>query len=188
MTGNDVADALIEFSMKYDSPILRRNVQLLISEVESGGKIVDTIDKIIYDMKKTQILKKEMASNTVTYMIFIGMLVIVIAPVLFALSLQLFTIITGFIKTISSNVSSSPSALQLGKGGTSLKVADFRMFSILALTVISVCSSLIIAVIEKGTIKSGLKYIPMFLITSLTIYFIASGVLGYAFGSIKFGG
>src|SRR3989338_954080 len=54
MTGNEVVEALTDFSMKYNSPILRRNMQLLTSELESGGKVVDIIDRIIVDMKKVQ--------------------------------------------------------------------------------------------------------------------------------------
>jgi pilus assembly protein TadC len=187
MTGNDVTEALLEFSMKYDSPILRRNIQLLTSEVESGGRIVDTIDRVIRDMKKIQILKKEMAASTITYMIFIGMLVIVICPVLFALSLQLFTIISSFLTNVTSTLTSSPNGLNIGTG-PSVKVSDFRIFSICAISIISIFSSLIISVIEKGTMRGGLKYIPMFLITALTIYFIASGILSVTFGAIRFGG
>lgn len=186
MTGNDITEALTEFSRKYDSPILRRNIQLLTSEVESGGKIVTTIDKVISDMKKTQTIKKEMASNTLTYMIFIGMLVIFICPVLFALSLKLFTIINSFLSNMGTNTSSAANGISIGGGG--VNPSDFKIFSILAITVISVFSSIIISIIEKGTMRGGLKYIPMFLITSLTIYFIASGLLSYVFGSIKFGG
>jgi pilus assembly protein TadC len=185
MTGNDVTEALIEFSMKYESPILRRNMQLLISEVESGGKIVQTIDKIIIDMKKTEALKKEMASSTVTYMIFIGMLVILIAPVLFALSLQLFSIITSFIGSLAGNIGPNNAGLTIGAPQVSSE--DFRMFSIIAIGIISTFSSMIIAIIEKGDLRAGLKYIPMFLISSLTIYFIASGLLGAIFGGLRFG-
>lgn len=88
MTGNEVVDALNEFVRKYDSPILRRNFQLIIGELDSGGEIVKVIDRIIVNLKKTQILKKELAASTLTYMIFIGALVIVICPILFALSYQ----------------------------------------------------------------------------------------------------
>jgi pilus assembly protein TadC len=186
MTGNDVSDALTEFALKYESPILRRNIQLMIGEVESGGKIVQTIDRIIYDMKKTQILKKEMASSTITYMIFIGMLVIFICPVLFALSLQLFTIISGFIGNVTGTLSTGVGGLSVT--GSAIDAGDFRLFSIFAISIISVFSSVIISIIEKGDMKSGLKYIPMFLITSLFIYFVASELLKYAFGSIVFGG
>jgi pilus assembly protein TadC len=182
MTGNDVADALVEFSLKYESPILRRNIQLMISEVESGGKIVETIDKIIIDMKKTELIKKEMASSTVTYMIFIGMLVVLICPVLFALSLQLFTIISGFITNLAGSV--TPGSTGLTIGAPKVTVEDFKKFSIAAITIISIFSSLIVAIIEKGDIRSGIKYIPLFLITSMTIYFIALLLLQGLFGSI----
>ncbi|HIH24272.1 TPA: hypothetical protein HA251_04530 [Candidatus Woesearchaeota archaeon] len=185
MTGNDVTDALTEFSMKYDSPILRRNIQLLTSEVESGGKVVDTIDHIIHDMKKIQTLKKEMASSTITYMIFIGMLVIVICPVLFALSMQLFTIINGFLGTIDTSISGSVSSINIGNAG-GVDAGDFRVFSICAIAIISIFSSIIISTIERGTMRGGLKYIPMFLVTALTIYFIASAVLSVTFGAIRF--
>ncbi len=185
MTGNDVQEALLEFSMKYESPTLRRTIQLLVGEIESGGRIVDTIDRVIYDMKKTQSLKREMAASTVTYMIFIGMLVVFIMPVLFALSLQLFTITSGFITNVASTVSSGPGGLSFSS--PSIGRDDFRIFSIAAITIISVFSSIILSIIEKGDYQSGLKYIPMFLISSVTIYLISVGIFSYVFGGITFG-
>lgn len=185
MTGNDVSTAMIEFSMKYDSPTLRRNIQLMIGEIESGGKIVSTIDKIIENMKKTEALKREMSSNTVTYMMFIGSLVIVIAPVLFALSLQLFTITTGFVGNIAGSVDGGIGQLQVS--APTLDRGDFKVFSVLAISVISIFSSIIIAIIEKGNVRSGIKYIPMFLVTSLTVYFIAAALFTMLFGGIALG-
>jgi len=186
MTGNDVAESLREFSMKYDSPILRRNIQLLMSEAESGGKIVETIDHIIDDLRKVQVLKKEMAASTITYMIFIGMIVVLICPVLFALSLQLFQLTSTFVGGLSGKMAASSTNFSPGTPGVTKE--DFRVFSILAISIISVFSSMIIAVIEKGNVKSGMKYIPMFLVSSITIYFLASILLNYLFGSIKLAG
>jgi hypothetical protein len=42
---------------------------------------------------------------------------------------------------------------------------------------------MIISTIEKGDIKGGLKYIPLFLVCSLVIYFIFSILLEGAMGS-----
>ncbi|MBR9700625.1 hypothetical protein GOV11_02050 [Candidatus Woesearchaeota archaeon] len=186
MTGNDVQDALTEFAMKYESPTLRRTIQLLIGEIEAGGQIVDTIDRVISDMKKTQALKREMAASTITYMIFIGMLVIFICPVLFALSLQLFTITSGFIASMGESLTSGPGGMSFTSGG--VDIDDFKVFSILAIGIIGTFSSLIIAIIEKGEIKAGIKYIPMFLVSSLTIYLIAAALFNTVFGGIQFGG
>jgi len=186
MTGNQVTEALVEFSMKYDSPTLRRTVQLIIGEIESGGRIVETIDRIIRDMKKTEMLKREMAASTVTFMIFIGSLVVFICPVLFALSLQLFTITSGFLGTLAGQATSGSTGMSVS--APKLDQGDFRLFSVLAISIISIFSSAIISIIEKGNVRGGVKYMPMFLITALTIYFLATAVFGSLFGGIAIGG
>lgn len=182
MTGNDVKESLEEFMLKYDSPVLRRNFQLIVSEFESGGEIVKVIDKIIENLKKTQILKKELVASTVTYMIFIGSLVTVICPALFALSYQLFYLITSFMGAIAGSGASISGALNVS--APSIRPQDFRVFSILAICIIAVGSSGIISIIEKGDIKGIFKYIPMFLSAALLVYFLASAVLGGVFSSI----
>ncbi|MBR9692567.1 hypothetical protein GOV07_01405 [Candidatus Woesearchaeota archaeon] len=183
MTGNDVTEALGAFAMKYDSPLLRRSVSLIIGELESGGKIVDVIDRIIENLKKARILKEEMAASTLTYMIFIGALVMFVMPALFALSFTLFNVISGFLGNITSSMASSPvSAIKMGK--PSINPRDYMIFTFLAIGIISSSSALIISIIEKGNIKSGMKYIPMFLLTSIGLYMILLKVIGTIFGSI----
>lgn len=181
MTGNDLSEALIEFSMKYDSPILKRAMNLIIGEIESGGKVAEVIDKIIVNLRKTRLLKEEMAASTITYMIFIGAIVMVISPALFALSLQLLEIIVGFANKIGGSLSSASSSLPFTIGEVSISSTDFRIFSIMTLTVISIFSAFIISIIEKGDIKTGLKYIPLFVIVALLMYAIFSVALGKVF-------
>ena len=52
MTGYDVDKALVEFSEKYNSPMLRRAIDLIISELESGGNVAELIDEIVENIKK----------------------------------------------------------------------------------------------------------------------------------------
>jgi len=184
MTGNDLTESLMEFINKYDSPSLQRNLMLIIGEVESGGKIVTVIDKVIAALKRTKALKEEMSAATVSYMIFIGAVVVVIAPVLFALAFQLLQIIIGFTSSLGSSLtSSSVINVPLNFDGK-IDVNNFKKFSVMALATISICSSMIISIIEKGDIKGGLKYIPLFTISSIILYFIAMVVLGNVFGGM----
>lgn len=189
LTGNDLAEALIEFSMKYDSPILKRSVNLIVGEVESGGTIVQVIDKVIENLRKTRMLKDEMAASTVTFMIFIGAIVTVISPALFALSGQLLKIIIGFAGKISASLSSGGgvATMPFSIGDVSIKPSDFKWFSRLAISVISICSAFIISIIEKGDIKGGLRYIPIFLVASLIVFEVASWLLGLVFSGIAIG-
>lgn len=184
MTGNDLAEALQEFTEKYDSPLLRRSFDLIIGEVESGGQIANIVDKVIENIRKTRSLKEEMNASTLTYMIFIGVIVIVISPGLFALSFNLLQIMMGFTEKLSSiNVPGLP----ISFGKNPLNPEDFKVFSIIAITSISFFSSMIISIIEKGDIKGGLKYIPAFVISSLIMYFIFMSILGAVFSGLVTG-
>jgi len=182
MTGNDLTEALMEFAEKYNSPLVRRAINLIISEIESGGKIVDVIDKVIQNLQKARMLKQEMVASTFTYMIFIGAIVIVISPALFALSHQLLQIIISFTSQISSTGASGQMGFTISK--LALQPEDYQMFSVLALTTISIFSAMIISIIEKGDIKGGIKYIPLFLIGSIGLYFIFLTLLSGLFATV----
>jgi Flp pilus assembly protein TadB len=182
LTGNDLTEALIEFSMKYDSPNLKRSMNLIIGEIESGGKVVEVIDKVIINLRKTKMLKDEMAASTITYMIFIGAIVMVISPALFALSGQLLYIIIGFVEKIGGSIASS-GIISLNLSNISIDPKQFQWFCRGALITIGTSSAFIISIIEKGDIKGGLRYVPLFVVVSLVIYEILNFVLKYAFSS-----
>lgn len=183
MTGNDVSEALLEFANKYDSPILKRSIDLIIGEIESGGKIAEVIDRVIINLRKVAVLKEEMAANTLTYIIFLTAIVVLIAPALFALSGQLLQIVIGFSAKISS-VNLQASAFPVNFSTVEIDPADFQIFSVLALFIISVSSALIVSIIEKGDIKGGLKYVPLFVILSSALFFLFSAILKDLFGGL----
>ena len=181
MTGHDVSVALSELGEKYNSPMLRRSIDLMISELESGGKISDLIDNIVKNIKETRALKEEISASAISYIIFIAAIVIVISPLLFSLSFYLLNIILNFVDrlagTATANLPFSVSAVEVDPN-------SFRYFSMAAIATIAFFSSLIVSIVEKGNIKSGLKYIPIFLIGSLGFYFIFMSILGFVFSGI----
>jgi len=187
MTGHDVDIALTEFSMKYDSPMLKRSMNLIISQIQSGGEISDIIDRIVVDLKKTKELKEEMSASVLTYMIFIAAIVVVISPVLFGLSYALLNVISGITELLGSSLGGAENMMPIDFGSASIDPEQFVWpFSVLAISITSIGSSMIISIIEKGNIKGGIKYIPMFLVSSLTIYWIALKVMGFLSGMIQF--
>ena len=183
MTGYDIGRALNELGGKYDSPMLRRSVDLMISEFESGGNIAELIDKIVENFKKTRSLKEDISASAVTYTIFIAALVIVIAPLLFSLSFHLLMIILGFTTKLAA-ATSRVESLPFTFTQVAVDPSDFRYFSIAAISVISFFSSLIVSIVEKGNIKNGLKYIPIFLASSLIMYFVFMKILSAVFKNI----
>ncbi|MBU0535623.1 MAG: type II secretion system F family protein [Nanoarchaeota archaeon] len=183
MTGEDVEDALFEFTKKYDSAMLRRSFDLIIEGMKSGGRIVYLIDKVIENINEAKTLKKEMSASVTSYVIFITFIVLAIAPGLFALSFQLLTIISSFAGQLGGSTGGS-SALPINLSEVSINPADFVNFSKLALGVIAVFSSMIVSLISRGNIKSGLKYIPVFIIVTLINYQVFLWLLTMMFAFI----
>jgi pilus assembly protein TadC len=187
MTGGDVDEALNEFAEKYDSPTLKRSMVLIIDEIQAGGKISDILDDIVDNLKKTKVLKEEMSASVISYMIFISAVVIFISPVLFALSLNLLEIIQKVTGLLASSTANSQTALPFSFKEMTVDSNNFILFSHGALLIIAIFSSMIVSIIEKGNIKSGIKYIPLFVITSQIIYIVCIQVMGAIFGNmIKF--
>jgi len=183
MTGYDVDKALTEIAEKYNSPMLRRSVDLIMSELKAGGNIAELIDKVVENLKNTRLLKEDMSASAIAYIIFISAIVIFISPLLFALSFNLLTVIINFVgklATATERVQSLPFTFSK----IAIEPDSFRTFSIAAISLISIFSSMIVSIVEKGNVKAGLKYIPIFLIGSLLFYFIFMGVLGAIFGNI----
>jgi len=182
MTGHDLGDALETFSDKYNSPMLKRTMNLIVGELESGGRISHILDNLVANLKNAQKMKAEMAASVITYMIFIGAIVIVISPALFALSYHLLLFLSSFIARLAESGSINSSVFSFKKD--SIDVDAFRQFSFTAVLTVSILSSMIVSIIERGDIRAGLKYIPIFVLGSLFCYFIFSVILDSVFGNI----
>ena len=181
MVGQSLKDALKEFTQKYESPILRRTMNLLMGELGSGGKISWLLDKIIDNLRKTRELKQEMSSNTLTFVIFITAIVVFIAPILFSLAYALMGIlldISGEILPQIQDARDSGAASQLPEvPDLDVDTWNFRAFSILAIGTIAVFSSMIISIIQRGEIMAGIKYVPFFVGMSVAVYLVSVSVM-----------
>jgi pilus assembly protein TadC len=183
MTGYSVKRALLELSQKYDSPMLRRSVDLIISEVESGGNIADLLEHIVEHLKETKALKEELSASAIAYVIFISVIVVVVSPLLFALSYNLLIVILGFIENLAS-ATARAGVLPFSISTGNVNPNDFKIFSVSTIIVISFFASLIVSIVEKGNIKAGLKYIPPYLFGSLFFYWIFLKVLTAVFSTL----
>lgn len=186
MTGYDLQDALREFSEKYQSPTIRRTMNIIMGQLDSGGKISWIIDQVIENLRKTRELKKELSANTLTYVIFIASIVLVIAPLLFALSFNLMNILLNvsgdILPQIRDAAESGRSPIQSDIPEINVDKEAFKTFSFLALGVINVFAAMIISIVRRGDILGGIKYIPFFAGISIGLYFFflnsLSGLLG----------
>lgn len=184
MRGEDLKAALQKFSDKYDSVLLKRSISLLIEGIEAGGEIGDLLNKIAVNIEENKLMRREMSANVTTYVIFISFATIAAAPVLFALSGVLIKVITNLGSSLGDvGTSSSSAGFAISFSGTGINYNDFRIFAVVSLIVTSFFSSVIIATIKNGNAKMGFKYIPMFIVITIILFFIADNLLGKMIGT-----
>lgn len=180
LTGKELGEALTEFADKYDSVMVQRTINLLIEGMESGGRIATLLNKISLDIQDTKIMRKEMSASVMTYSIFISFATIAAAPFLFALSTQLLIII----QTIIGKLGETSTTTMISFSADNVKIEDFKVFAYLMLTITSFMSACLIGSIRRGSIKDGLKFIPLFIISTLVIYYLSSILLASLFGNL----
>ncbi|MBN1543953.1 type II secretion system F family protein [Candidatus Woesearchaeota archaeon] len=169
--GETLDAALLHFVNKYDSKVLERSMNLLIEGVRAGGEIGDLLNKISENIQETNLMKKEMAANVTTYVIFITFATLFAAPFLFGMAYQLIIVI----QEVFSRVDITPGTaagfpVMITKGVIS--TGDFQTFAIVSLMITSLFSSMIISTIKRGNVKAGLKYIPVFMVCSIILFLI----------------
>jgi Flp pilus assembly protein TadB len=177
MTGSPLDRALKRFSNKYDSVMLQRTVSLLVEGLNAGGDLAEILNRVGTDIQETRILRKEMAANVVTYVIFISAAVMFASPVLLALSKHLLVTLTSVTSSIDIPASAA-SATLFTISNVSIAPSDFQTFALIMIVFTSLFSAMMISIIQKGNVQAGLKYIPMFIGVSLFMYWIGLTVLG----------
>lgn len=182
MRGEDLKKALKKFADKFDSLLLKRTISILIEGIEAGGEIGTLLNKIAINIDENRIMRQEMEANVTTYAIFISFATIAAAPVLFALSGVLIKVIANLSTSLSGITSSSSAGFALTFSGAGINYKDFKIFAIVSLIITSFFSSIIIATIKKGNAKLGFKYIPMFIVITLTLFLIADALMGKLLG------
>jgi pilus assembly protein TadC len=180
-TGEPLESALHHFVSKYESKVLERSMNLLIEGIRAGGEIGELLNKIAGNIQETNILKKEMAANVTTYVIFITFATVIAAPFLFGMACQLIMVIQEVFSRINiapGTVSGFPITISEGV----ISIADFRNFAVVSLLITSLFSGMIVSVIKKGDIKGGIKYIPAFMASSVILFFIVVKLFSYFVG------
>jgi flagellar protein FlaJ len=173
MTGKSLADGLNQIPRYIKSDILERAVKLISEGSRSGGQLVALLEENAIDIRRKQAIKKEVKANIIMYGIFIVFAGVLGAPVLYALSLYLITTLTAFSSagTIPESFSSN---VPFFKFGITVSPDFLMLFSVTSIIITTFFSGIIIGLIDTGKEKGGIKYVPIFMIIALLVFFGAS--------------
>jgi pilus assembly protein TadC len=172
--------AIDYLSERFNSKPVRRSVALIKQGIASGGQLADILERTAEDSRQMQLLRKEISTSLLMYVIFIVFAGAISTPFLFAISGKLVAILEG----VFSNLPSHSPTTMAGVSGPYImptkplvSSAEFFLFTILTSAMTAIFSALIIGVISKGSKRDGMPYIPVLLLFSLLVFFAVSWAL-----------
>ena len=176
MSGVDLNEALQKFASRYDSMMLKRTINMLNEGISAGGEIGDLLDRIAIDIQEQKSLNKEMSANVTTYVIFISFATMFAAPLLFALSGVLISVVQNLASTLGEATIGASTGIPITFSGTGISQSDFRIFATVSIIISSFFSAIMVSTIKRGNAKYGVKFIPVFIMVPLLIYFVAQNL------------
>jgi flagellar protein FlaJ len=189
--GETMTNALLNLSNRYRSVQLRRTTRMMSEALRYGGGLADILNQISKDLRNQQIIQKEIGSQLLMYTIFIIFAAVIGAPVLYALTNKMIaitdTIWSGILQQNPNGLSSITqvsSVSFLKPHPPTIQPSEYNLFSLIAIILISGISAFIVSGISSGAAIKGLKYLPVFILIGLAIFFLVSIALGGLFSGI----
>jgi flagellar protein FlaJ len=187
LSGVTIDTALFKICDTFNSKILKRSVELLSEGLKRGGDLAKLLEGLSDDIRQVKILKKDINAMVMMYVIFIFFAAGIGAPLLYSVSGFLVNTM-GKIGTAINLEEALPAVSgSIPMGVPKLSVIDPQFldtYSLISLGVTAVFGGLLIGLVQEGTERAGLRFIPILLVISILIYFVSKGVVMGFFGDI----
>jgi len=184
MTGKSLQESMGEMTKTIKSEVLETTVTLVTKGVRAGGQLVSLFEETAIDIRRKEVIKKEVRANIMMYAIFIGFAGCMGAPILYALSGFLVGTISrlgGMVSVPAEATAKMPLKMNFGIG---ISPEFLLIFSVAAILITTVFGGLIIGLISSGKEKDGIKWIPILAITSLAVFFVTGFMINMMFGGL----
>ncbi|MGI0100226.1 MAG: type II secretion system F family protein [Candidatus Micrarchaeaceae archaeon] len=188
--GENFDVSLRELAAKYRSYQLTHAVRMVLESLRYGGAMADLIEQISKDMRNQQMTQKEVSGQLFMYSIFIAFAGLIAAPVLYGLTAQMIIVTDAVWKGIlAQNPGGLPSTgiSFLKPSPPKITPQTYQNFSYVAIIVITGFASLIMSAISSGSAIKGLRYLPVFIIIGIVIFFIVKALIAGIFSGIGAG-
>lgn len=183
-SGQALETAIQVMPKKINSKALKRSVDLLVEGIQRGGNIANLLDGLSNDIRQTKILRREVQAFVMMYAIFIFFAAGIGAPLLYGISSFLVETMKELGGTVDVGVAVPTTMKFMAFAGIKVETQFLMLYMISSLSVTSIFGGLIMGLIQSGTEKAGLKYIPILFSISITIFFLVRMFVTNIFGLI----
>lgn len=178
--GMPVEEALEQLAGSTNSELFEETLKLLVDGINSGGQVSSLLESSAEDIRTSLRLREEIATNVRMYSMFIMIAAVVGAPLLFGVSTYLTETTSQLWAT--ADVGSVPSQGFITLQQPDIDVGFFRVFAVAAIAISNVFAALLISEIKNGTVKDGVKKIPVLVTVAILAYYgslqLVAAILG----------
>jgi Flp pilus assembly protein TadB len=184
--GVPVEQALENMRQRVNSPLFKDTLKILTNAIEAGGNTAELLESSADDIRSSLELRDEVRSSVRMYTVFIFIAGVLAAPALFGITTYMAETTTSMWSSVDTGGDSGGFSSG-GQTGMSFQQPDINtdflvIFSIGALTISNLFSSLIISQISKGNLRGGAKLIPVTVGVSVGLFLAIktaiSGIMG----------
>lgn len=186
-SGEPFSETLDRLGERFESKTLHRTVRLIKQGLASGGEMADILEETANDIRNSQLIRKEIATALLMYVIFIVFASTMGAPFLYGVSYKMIGVLEKVwvqLPDTSSAASSAPGASFITPKAPSITAADFLIFAVISSIVTAFFASLIISVIRVGSKRHFVRYFPLFLLIMAVTFTLIIFALDIFFADI----
>src|SRR3989338_746405 len=176
--GEPFAQTLDRLGERFDSKNLQRTVRLIKQGLASGGEMADILEETAVDIRNWQIIRKEISTALLMYVIFIVFASTIGAPFLYGVSYKMISVLEKvWVQLPDLGTAQVPAgSMFLTPKAPTITSNEFLIFALVSSFITGFFASVIIAVIQVGSKKHFVRYFPIFLgimaITFITVIFV----------------
>lgn len=171
-TGKELGESLMELSSRIRSDKLKKTFQIIVSAMASGGELAELLVQTASNLRQQRLVEQRVRSSVLVYVIFIFSAIAFGAPMLFGLSSFLVEVISDIFSKVQLPPQDSAMNLPLSFTKVSVPPSFVNTYVIVSMLFTSIMGSLILGLIAKGKEKEGLKYLPILVIVTISLYFL----------------
>jgi len=190
--GEPINSSLKNMEKRVKSPLFGETIKLLADAIDAGANTAELLESSAEDVRKSLELRDEIKSSIRMYTVFIMMAAVVGAPLLFAISVHMAHETTEMWED-SGIEDMDQDDMDIGSEigfdmefeAPDLDTEFFTQFAMMAIALTNIFAALIISQISNGNLKYGAKYIPVFLVVSLTLFIVVRRGVESAMGGMS---
>ena len=181
--GKNIDRALLGLAKRIGSSKIDKIIFLIISGIRSGGDLAILLEQTSRGLRDRSILEKKAASSILMYVIFIFLAVSIFAPALFSLSNVLVTVLTNIFSGLP-DIQNTNINLPFSLSKINISTTFVFYFSIFFMITIDILAAMVLGLVNKGEERQGLKFLPILIVLSLTVFFLTRIIVGNFVGSL----